>query len=110
MKKIFSFLLPALFLGGGIALALTSQDEAICTAEGHIGYSYPEGQTPPLPFNPGAPELPTGLINEGEYGVGFKCEDDDTPLCHWVYIPAAGSNIAKWEKCSGTYVELKQNK
>lgn len=109
MKKILSFLLPALFLGGGIALALTSQDEAICTAEGHIGYSYSGTTAPPLPFNPEAPSLPPGLTNEGKFEVDFECDTEKSEVCHWVYVPAKDGKAAKWEACEGTYIELKQN-
>lgn len=100
MKKIFSIILPLLFLSGGIVLAFNMQDEPICSDLGHTGYNYTEEGEPPLPFDPEEP-LPTGLTDIGTYMTGFRCKENPTNECHWAYVPAAGSEEAKWVECPG---------
>lgn len=103
----------ALF-GGGLALANNFQDDPICADPGHNGYQYDPlvggSPLPPLPFNPSAP-MPAGVTNVGQFGTDFDCDNPNTlKECHYVYIPASGSEPAKWIKCEvGSYNDLRTN-
>lgn len=105
MKKILIFLIPILIIGGGTALALTMQDDPICAEPRHTGYTLEGGASLPdaSTFDPEA-TLPTGMVNEGQYGPDFDCEENLLEKCHWAYIPASGSNQARWVQCDGKLV------
>ncbi|HMR19749.1 MAG TPA: hypothetical protein PKA53_10665, partial [Sphingobacterium sp.] len=108
MKKIFSIILPLLFLSVGIALAFNVQDDPICSADGHTGYDWqgPE-ETPPANFDPEASSLPTGLVEVGVYLDDFECEEDEEKMCHWAFIPAANPNEdGRWVQCEGEYIPV----
>jgi hypothetical protein len=105
MKKIFSMILPLLFLSAGIALAFNVQDDPICSERNHPGYSYSGTEaTPPLPLDPSEVDF------LGEFDNNFTCDENEQQECHWAYIPPVDpedqEDLGSWVKCSGEYREL----
>lgn len=103
MKTLKSILLGTLIAVGGVALAMNAKtQESICTADGHDGYTYPQGQTPPATSNPS--NLPAGMLYAGKYEEpgGFSCTENDEITCHWAYNTATST----WVPCDGNYVDL----
>jgi hypothetical protein len=106
MKKIFSIILPLLFLGGGIVLAFNVQDDPACSEPLHPGYSYTGPNDEPVaPLDPDE----EGLEVLGEFGNDFECLENENEQCHWAYIsPTMANPNGSWVKCSGDYEEIEK--
>lgn len=99
MKTLFSIIVSLLIAASSIALAMHAQDQdPLCSAPDHEGFTYPQGQTPPENSSP--ENLPPNMHSAGIYQEDFKCDESDND-CHWVYKPAEENEPAKWELCKG---------
>lgn len=97
MKTLFSIIVSLLIAASSIALAMNAQQQdPLCIATGHEGFTYPEGQTPPSGSSP--ENLPPNMHSAGIYQQNFKCEESRN-LCHWVY----NETEQAWEPCEGTF-------